>query len=233
MAIEEIEVETADIPESPDEVKGMEYNDLQSLGSDLGLSVIGVGRDELEEQVIDKMFVEGEEPEPREHPQDSEGRTGAKVRLDSGEEVTIKCEEGIVDGEALRPVLDEIISSGLESVLDEEGDISGEYLGGEEQEDTVDVQELEPEPEPVEEEPESDLEDVDMVTYENIYLVTTTGCMGCEQAKDGLSEWIDDGTIEVIDIQESDLAADLAVDLGLTQAPSLVIEVEEDEYQVV
>lgn len=57
-----------------------------------------------------------------------------------------------------------------------------------------------------------------------VYMVVTTGCPSCEQAKEALQDWIDDGTIEVTDVQTSDKAADIVMETGLDALPALVIE---------
>lgn len=64
------------------------------------------------------------------------------------------------------------------------------------------------------------------------YLITTTGCPACEQAQEALSEWISDGTIEVLNVQESDKAADVVIETGLSALPALAIE-EDGEFTTV
>lgn len=75
-----------------------------------------------------------------------------------------------------------------------------------------------PVPETIEE-LESELVDAD-----NVYLLVTTGCPSCEQAREALSDWIDDGLVDVLNIQQSDTAADIVIETGLDALPALVLE---------
>lgn len=64
---------------------------------------------------------------------------------------------------------------------------------------------------------------------DNTYLVVTTGCPVCNEAKEELSSWIDDGLVDVVNVQDSDLAADIVLETGLEGLPALVIE-NDGEY---
>lgn len=66
---------------------------------------------------------------------------------------------------------------------------------------------------------EAEFQDAD-----NVHLLVTTGCPSCNQAKDALSDWIDDGLVDVANVQESDLAADIVIETGLDALPALVME---------
>lgn len=68
---------------------------------------------------------------------------------------------------------------------------------------------------------EADLQEAD-----NVYLVVTTGCPSCNQAKDALSDWIESGLVEVVNVQKSDLAADIVLDTGLDALPALAMETD-------
>lgn len=70
------------------------------------------------------------------------------------------------------------------------------------------------------------------VMADQAYLVVTTGCPSCKQAEEELSDWIDEGLLEVINIQEDDIAADIVIETGLDQAPAIVIE-EDDDFIIV
>lgn len=59
---------------------------------------------------------------------------------------------------------------------------------------------------------------------DNVFLVTTPGCPSCAQAKEALSDWIDEGVIRVENVQESDKAADIVLETNLDALPALVIE---------
>lgn len=67
---------------------------------------------------------------------------------------------------------------------------------------------------------------------DQVYLITTTGCPDCQQAKEALKTWIDQGIVEVLNIQESDLGADIVIELGIDATPELVME-HDGERQVV
>lgn len=82
--------------------------------------------------------------------------------------------------------------------------------------------------EPVTEAPD----DTDDEGVDAVYLVTTEGCPGCQMAKDHMEEHIEDGPVEVIDIQKSDKAADIAVELGITTAPQMVVEDDGNFYRL-
>lgn len=70
----------------------------------------------------------------------------------------------------------------------------------------------------------------EMADVDAVYMITTTGCAGCEMAKDHMSEYIEDDLIEPINLQESGKAADIAMELGITAAPTMVVE-EDGEYR--
>lgn len=55
-------------------------------------------------------------------------------------------------------------------------------------------------------------------------LITTTGCPSCATVKDELSDMVDDGTLRVLNIQEDGEAADIAMEEGIKQAPTLVVD---------
>lgn len=59
---------------------------------------------------------------------------------------------------------------------------------------------------------------------DNVYLVTTTGCPSCQQAKEALSDWIDNGIVTVADVQTDDTAAEIVMETNLDALPALVIE---------
>lgn len=59
---------------------------------------------------------------------------------------------------------------------------------------------------------------------DQVYLIVTTGCPSCAQAKERLSDWIDEGVVQVEDVQESDKAADIVLETNLEALPALVIE---------
>lgn len=59
---------------------------------------------------------------------------------------------------------------------------------------------------------------------ERVHLLVTTGCPTCNQVKEELSDWIDEGLVEVQNVQESDLAADIVLETGLDALPALVME---------
>lgn len=65
-----------------------------------------------------------------------------------------------------------------------------------------------------------------------VWMVTTTGCPGCMQAKDLLSDFIEEGLIEVKNIQEDDEGLDAVMEEELASLPQLVL-VEGDEYHVI
>lgn len=67
---------------------------------------------------------------------------------------------------------------------------------------------------------------------DQVYLITTTGCPACEAAQEALEEWISDGTIEVLNVQESDKAADIVIETGLSALPALVME-EDGEFTTI
>jgi len=67
------------------------------------------------------------------------------------------------------------------------------------------------------------------VMADQAYLVVTTGCPTCNEAKEELSDWIDEGLLEVVNVQESDKGADIVMETGLDALPAMVIE-EDDEY---
>jgi len=56
-----------------------------------------------------------------------------------------------------------------------------------------------------------------------LILLTTTGCKPCAAAKSYLQDRIDRGEIEVMDVQKSDFAAELAAKHGLQSVPKLMI----------
>lgn len=59
---------------------------------------------------------------------------------------------------------------------------------------------------------------------DQVYLITTDGCPSCAQAKEALADWIDTGMVQVENIQHSDLAADIVIDLNIEGTPTLVME---------
>lgn len=61
---------------------------------------------------------------------------------------------------------------------------------------------------------------------DQVYLVVTSGCPSCNQAKEALSDWIDDGTIQVANVQTDDVAADIVIETNLDALPALVMEVD-------
>jgi hypothetical protein len=69
---------------------------------------------------------------------------------------------------------------------------------------------------PAVEEPDADVPDA-------VYLITTEGCMGCEMLKDDLGDLVDD-PVEVLDIQESDEAVDIVMELDIDRTPTMVEE---------
>lgn len=75
-------------------------------------------------------------------------------------------------------------------------------------------------------------EEVDVGAVDGIYMLTTTGCAGCQMAKDQLEGLIEDDLVEPINIQESDLAADVAVDLEITATPTMVVEVDGEFHRM-
>lgn len=56
-----------------------------------------------------------------------------------------------------------------------------------------------------------------------LVLLTTTGCPPCDGAKDALRQYISRGEIEVGNIQESNEAADLALQGHFNAMPHLVV----------
>ena len=56
-----------------------------------------------------------------------------------------------------------------------------------------------------------------------VVLLTTEKCPPCNGAKDALKRYIEHGEIEVLDVQKSDEAADLALKGQFKSMPQLVI----------
>lgn len=56
-----------------------------------------------------------------------------------------------------------------------------------------------------------------------VVLLTNAGCSPCDSAKQYLSKYIKSGNIEVLDIQQSDFAADLANKHGFNDVPKLLV----------
>jgi len=56
-----------------------------------------------------------------------------------------------------------------------------------------------------------------------VVLLTAPGCEPCEGAKDALRKYIQSGEIEVLDIKESDEAADLYIQGNFNSVPQLLI----------
>lgn len=75
-----------------------------------------------------------------------------------------------------------------------------------------------PGPETVEQ-ARDELKDADAV-----HLLVTTGCPTCQQAKEALGEWIEEGLVAVQNVQTSDKAADIILETGIDALPALVIE---------
>lgn len=59
---------------------------------------------------------------------------------------------------------------------------------------------------------------------EGVHLIVTSGCPACNEVKDALSDWIDEGLVTVQNVQESDKAADIVIETGVEALPSLVME---------
>jgi len=70
-------------------------------------------------------------------------------------------------------------------------------------------------------------EDEDVEVGE-LVLITTTGCPGCEDAKEVLSEWIPD-VIEVLNVQESDRGLDLVMENELPMEAPMLLNVTGDK----
>ena len=56
-----------------------------------------------------------------------------------------------------------------------------------------------------------------------LVLLTTTGCKPCSAARQYLQERIDKGEVQVLDIQKSDLAADLVTKNKIVSLPKLIL----------
>lgn len=61
---------------------------------------------------------------------------------------------------------------------------------------------------------------------DQVFLVVMNNCPGCDQAEDALSDWIDDGLIEVVNVEEDDVAADIVIETNLDALPALVMETD-------
>jgi hypothetical protein len=61
-----------------------------------------------------------------------------------------------------------------------------------------------------------------------LVLLTTTDCPPCSEAKKEIQAHIDSGEIEVLDIQKSDFAADLAAKHHFYSVPKLLVLDKED-----
>jgi hypothetical protein len=72
---------------------------------------------------------------------------------------------------------------------------------------------------------------VDPDEVDRMVLLTEAGCPACQEAKDRLSEWIDDGLVEVHDIQESDEGVDIAMEEGIEGVPALLVDTGEEFIQ--
>jgi glutaredoxin len=66
---------------------------------------------------------------------------------------------------------------------------------------------------------------------ENVYLMTIGGCEFCAAMKDLLADQIEAGVVEVLDVEEDDLALNIMEEssegVGI---PSIVVETDEGEY---
>lgn len=68
-----------------------------------------------------------------------------------------------------------------------------------------------------------ELED-EMAGADAVYLVITSGCPSCTQAKQALKEFIDNGLVETVDPATSDIGADIILETDISALPTLVME---------
>lgn len=90
-----------------------------------------------------------------------------------------------------------------------------------------------PTPDPGAPEPETidELEEA-LVDCDQVYLITQPGCPACQQAKEVLADWIDEGLVSVEDVQESDLGADIVVENDIGALPAMVMETDGERVTI-
>lgn len=85
------------------------------------------------------------------------------------------------------------------------------------------VTENEPEP--------PELGNVDPADVKELHLFVVEGCPACSKAKEQMSDVIENGDVTLQNIDESDDAADLALEWEIQQAPLLVAEMEDGSIE--
>ena len=67
----------------------------------------------------------------------------------------------------------------------------------------------------------------------NVYLITSTGCPSCDMVEREMKNDIDRGSIQVLNVQESDLGADLVIKLQIMEVPKMVYEKIDGTFGIV
>jgi hypothetical protein len=80
---------------------------------------------------------------------------------------------------------------------------------------------------------ESHSSNVQMPGVKNVYLITSAGCPSCDMVEGELKSDIDQGFIQVLDIQESDFGADLVMKLHIIDVPKMVYEKTDGTFEIV
>lgn len=66
---------------------------------------------------------------------------------------------------------------------------------------------------------------------ENVYLLVVSDCEFCAVMKDGLSELIDRGVVDVLDVERDELAQDIIVAMDESVGvPMVVVETDEGTF---
>lgn len=123
-----------------------------------------------------------------------------------------------------------------EGVINGDGDGNGDGAGGGGggTDRTADPPQPTPDGPKADEEPPDSVDELEarVRSADAVFLIVQPDCPTCGQAKEALSEWIDEGMVDVLNIQESDKAVDIAMAKELAELPALIVE-DDDEFRII